>query len=80
MNCDSKFPNQVIQWIYFFLLPLGLVTSDMLKWFALLISPNLHKISLQVNITEVKIIFSVFSVLNFLNETCDSCLFFHCIL
>lgn len=55
----------------FFLLLLALVASDTLKLFALFFSPNLCKITLQINVTEVKIISSDFSVLHFLSKICN---------
>lgn len=63
-----KFTNHIIQWI---ILLLALVASDTLKLFALFISPNLCKITLQINVTEVKIISSDFGVLNFLSKIYD---------
>lgn len=54
-----------------FLLLLAVVASDTLKLFALFIPPSLCKITLPINVTEVKIISSDFGVLNFLSKIYD---------
>lgn len=69
MECDSNF--QTVLFNGFFSFAFCLVASDTLKLSALFISPNLCKLTLEINVTEVKIISSDFSVLNFLSKICN---------